>query len=127
MGVNFLALLIQQILDQVIRSSYQMYHLLDMLTMANKQMMDKQNDLPNLRMPYRNHTLRARVFLGKESNAPINLMFQTPPPPPLGNPRIFDHRPCPGGRNGKFEPFLARVGNFDLKVSVLFSGIHVLF
>ena len=81
MVANFLALLIQQILDQVIRSSYQMYHLLDMLTMANKQMMDKQNDLPNIGMPYRSHTLRARVCLGKESNAPINLMFQTPPLP----------------------------------------------
>ncbi|XP_066029289.1 uncharacterized protein [Pocillopora verrucosa] len=53
-----------QILDQVIRCSCQMYHLLDMLTMVNKQMMDKRNDLPNIRIPYRTHTMRERVCLG---------------------------------------------------------------
>ena len=116
MEVNFLALRIQQILDQVIRCSCQMYHLLDMLTMVNKQMMDKRNDLPNIRIPYRTHTMRERVCLGKESNAPINLMFQAPNPSSV-----------PGGRNGEFEPCLARVGNFVLEVSVLFRGIHELF
>ena len=89
MEVNFLALRIQQILDQVIRCSCQMYHLLDVLTMVNKQMMDKRNDLPNIRIPYRTHTMRERVCLGKESNAPINLMFHAPNPSSV-----------PGGRNG---------------------------
>lgn len=110
MEVNFLALRIQQILDQVIRCSCQMYHLLDMLTM------DKRNDPANIRIPYRTHTMRERVCLGKESNAPINLMFQAPNPSSV-----------PWGRNGEFEPCLARVGNFDLEVSVLFRGIHKLF
>ena len=56
------------------------------------------------------------MCLGKESNAPINLMFHAPNPSSV-----------PGGRNGEFEPCLARVGNFDLEVSVLFRGIHELF
>ena len=56
------------------------------------------------------------MCLGKESNAPINLMFQAPNPSSVS-----------GGRNGEFEPCLARVGNFDLEVSVLFRGIHELF
>lgn len=115
MEVNFLALRIQQNFNLVIRCFCRMY-LLDVLTMVNKQMMDKRNDQPNIRIPYRTHTLRARVFLGKESNAPINLMFHAPNPSSV-----------PGGRNGEFEPCLARVGNFDLEVSVLFRGIHKLF
>ena len=56
--------------------------------------------------------------------------LQYPPPPPdMGNPRAFDHRPCP--RGGPFEPEVSSLSNtrvlveeFSLKVKALLSGAN---
>ena len=56
--------------------------------------------------------------------------LQYPPPPPdMGKPRAFDHRPCPGG--GAFEPEVSSLSNtrvlveeFSLKVKTLLSGAN---
>ena len=47
----------------------------------------------------------------------------------MGNPRAFDHRPCPGG--GAFEPEVSSLSNtrvlveeFSLKVKTLLSGAN---
>lgn len=40
---------------------------------------------------------------------PLNWQY----PPSLGNPQAFDHRLCP--RDGKFEPYLAGLGDLNLK------------
>ena len=47
----------------------------------------------------------------------------------MGNPRAFDHRPCP--RGGTFEPEVSSLSNtrvlveeFSLKVKTLLSGAN---
>ena len=48
----------------------------------------------------------------------------TPPHPPPGKPRRFDHFLCPG--SGEFDLFLGVVGKIEPEVSVLFfSGAEV--
>ena len=44
--------------------------------MVNEQMKDKQSDLPNISVPHRYQTLGKRVYLGKKSNASIDLKFE---------------------------------------------------
>lgn len=66
-----------QIFDEVVRKYDEEYHLLEMLTMVNKEMMKRRNSLPNIEIPCRSYTLRKRVYLGSTPpSAPITRVPQ---------------------------------------------------
>lgn len=50
--------------DEIVRGYRHLYHLLEVLTLANKQMVDRRKDRSGTQVPYRSYTLRSKVHLG---------------------------------------------------------------
>ena len=56
-------------LIEAIRKYWNILHLLDILTKVNEDMADKRrsNGVLPAQVPYQNHTLRAKVYLGMKA------------------------------------------------------------